>query len=326
MHFTQRTGNVPVTKSWLLAVLLVPLLAACGEDEPIIEPPPAPSNPAATLFREVLSTGAYERLREAEAALLETYAKDPTNAENTFLLAGVYMWELAEWERDPSRGNQAYYAQLMKLDRYISEAVQLDPTRGIARCFLGVSRLFRAQAERNPPLATEGQGHLNKCIELHPHFGLLLIPIGYHSYPISSSQFQRAVAEIFNRIDVCIDGQIDRQNPDFGPYVGRMSNMAQPYYACWNNTSALYNLEGFWMMAGNVLVKNNQPAVARILYANTRHSPESYNRWVYKDMLEELANTADARAALYQDSDRTNDPPVIKGAIQCVMCHAKKPQ
>ncbi|HZI09769.1 MAG TPA: hypothetical protein VE153_05200 [Myxococcus sp.] len=313
------------TKPWLLAVLLVPLLTACGEDEPIVEPPPEDPNPAATLFREVFSTGAYGRLREAESALLSRYAEDPTDAENTFLLAGLYMWEIAEWERDPSRGNQAYYAQLMKLDRYMSEAVQLDPSRGIARCFLGVARLFRAQPERNPALATEGQNHLNKCIELHPQFGLLLIPIGYHAQPVASSQYQRGVAEIFNRIDSCIDAKIDRENPDLGPYVDRMNNFQPPYHACWNIDRALYNLEGFWMLAGNMLVKNNRPDVAKILYRNVKYSQLSFDRWVYKDEFLELERTADARAALYQDADRTNDPPVLRGAIQCVQCHEKKP-
>jgi hypothetical protein len=323
MHFTQKTGNLPVIKPLLLAALLVPLLTACGDDkepeEPIVEPP---AQTAAELFREIFRTGAYERLPEAETALLEAYAKDPTHPENVFLLASIYMWEIAEWERNPSRGNQAYYTQLMKLDRYMSEAVQLDPTRGIARCFLGVSRLFRAQPERNPALATEGQNHLNRCIELHPQFGLLLIPIGYHAQPVSSPQFQRGVEETWNRINVCINGQIDRQNPDFTPYMPLTSNLNQPYYACWNNPSALYNLEGFWFLAGNMLVKNGQPGIARRLYENAKLSP-SYATWKYSSLLEQSATEADARAALYADSDRTNDPPVLRGDIQCVMCHSR---
>jgi hypothetical protein len=310
---------MPIMKKRLLVLLipLLPLITSCGDEEP-----PAEKPSPVQLFRETFNQGAYERIPEVEAALLEAYEKDPTNAEFAFFLGTLYFWQASEWGRDPSRGSEAQLAQLVKMHRYLNDAVQLNPDDAQAWCFLGSAKMSRARFGNNLGLLNEGIADINKCAEMYPHFGLLMISITHAGMPINSPGFRRAVDSIWNNLEVCINGPIDRTNPDFTPYMSLTSNLEGPYLACWNSPTAPHNLEGFWLIMGDLLVKNNQPDLARRVYDNARLDP-AYETWQFKDYLLQQQQTVDQRAALYRDTNPGNDPSVILQTYQCVLCHQK---
>ncbi|HZI09770.1 MAG TPA: hypothetical protein VE153_05205 [Myxococcus sp.] len=257
-----------------------------------------------------------------EAALLESFEKDPTNGETAFFLGTLYFWQASEWGRDASRGSDAQLGQLIKMHKYLNEAVRLNPDDAQAWCFLGTAKMSRARFSNSLGLLNEGVADIRKCAEMYPHFGLLMISITHSFLPINSPGFTAAVDSIWTNLDVCINDRIDRNNPDFTPYTSLTSNTAGPYLACWNSPVSPHNLEGFWLIMGNLLVKNNQPDLAVIAYSNAQLDP-AFETWRFKDHLLSQKATAHERAPLYRDSNAANDPPMIIQETQCVLCHQK---
>jgi hypothetical protein len=310
----------------LLAVCLLPALIACGEEEPTPPAPPTIEEKAAAstaLFREVFNSGAYERIPEAEAAMLAVYAEDPKQDENTLLLGALYFWSAAEWSRDSSRGVPALVDTVMKMERYLGESVVLRPNDARAWCWYGAAKLFRGRFESNNAMLQEGAGYVNKCADMYPQFGLIMVAFTNSHLPISTPNFKTSVDAIWKNVEVCINKPMDQTNPDFTPFLYMTANTQPPYYACWNSKAAPHNLEGFWLFMGDVMVKDNRPAVARRLYENAKLA-DNYKDWKYKSYLDQAIETADARAALYRDSDPKNDPPVVPQTnFQCVSCHAR---
>jgi hypothetical protein len=102
--------------------------------------------------------------------------------------------------------------------------------------------------------------------------------------------------------------------------VGRKS-------VCWSeNWIAPHSFEGLMLDLGNGLVKSGQVDVARIIYANARYA-KNYATWPYRQVLESIAcSNLNARAALYDDNDPTNDPPLTVPNRSCVYCHANVPE
>jgi hypothetical protein len=79
-----------------------------------------------------------------------------------------------------------------------------------------------------------------------------------------------------------------------------------------------------WLSFGDILVKNNQPALAKTFYQNASLAVTDYATWSYRPMVEARIAEAEARAALYLDADPQNDPELLtQGRHQCVACHAR---
>ncbi len=306
----------------LLLLLAIPMLSACGSEE---QPPPPTieekASKAASLYRTIFKAGQYERIPEAEAAMLAVYNEDSKQAEVTFLLGAMYFWSAAEWTRDSTRPQADFFDQVMKMDRFLSEAVELNPSDARAWCFLGAAKLTRWRSEGTPSLFTEATAFIDQCAEMYPHFGLLMVAITSGLQPANSPGFRKAVDAVWKNADVCVGTTMDRANPDFSPYVSRTANLELPFYACWNSPNIPHNLDTFWLIMGDLLVKNNQPDLARKVYANSQLDP-GFASWKYKDFYFRQIETADQRAALYRDSNPANDPPIILQAAQCVICHS----
>ena len=80
----------------------------------------------------------------------------------------------------------------------------------------------------------------------------------------SDPKFRAAVGMQWKNIDKCIGDTIDRNNPDFSNYFEMESSEKRESYkrACWNSWIAPYNLQGFFMNFGDMLVKEGKPEIA----------------------------------------------------------------
>jgi hypothetical protein len=313
----------------MLRRLSVPLLAlslvACGVD-------PEPTGPtiqeqaaeAKALFWEVFNAGAYERIPEAQAKLLAVYEQDQTLGENAMLLGVSHYWNAAEWRRDLSRPSRGQYEAILKTDEYLTVALELRPNDGRIMCWLGGAKTFRSQIERNPALMDQGLALINQCATVYPSFGLIMKGFVGSFLPVQSDLYQQAVTAIWENVDVCIDEDISRENPDFTNYMHLTGNLSGQYLACWNGPTAPHNLEGFWLFMGDLLTKVGQVNQAKIIYNNALLVPE-VEKWPFYNRLMERIETVDQRAALYGDDVATNDPPMLpQTTYQCVLCHQKQ--
>jgi tetratricopeptide (TPR) repeat protein len=308
-----------------LSVALIALcLTACGvEPEPTGPTIEEQAAEAKSLFWEVFNAGAYERIPEAQAKLLAVYEQDQSLGENAMLLGVAHYWNAAEWRRDLSRPARGQYEAILKTDEYLTVALELRPNDGRIMCWLGGAKTFRSQVERNPALMDQGLALITQCASVYPSFGLIMKGFIGSFLPVQSELYQQAITSIWKNVDVCIDKEIDRTNPDFTEYMHLTSNLEGQYLACWNGPTAPHNLEGFWLFMGDLLLKAGQVEQAKIIYNNALLVPE-LEKWPYYQTLLARIETADQRAALYADSDMANDPPMLpQTTYQCVLCHQK---
>ncbi|HEX8434220.1 hypothetical protein [Archangium sp.] len=308
-----------------LSVVLIALcLTACG-----VEPEPTQTieeqaAEAKTLFWEVFNAGAYERIPEAQTKLLAVYEQDQTLGENAMLLGVSYYWYAAEWRRDLSRPNSGQYEAILNTDKYLTVALELRPNDARIMCWLGGAKTFRSQVERKPALMDEGLALIDKCATLYPSFGLILKGFVSSFLPVQSDLYQEGISAMWRNVDVCIDKEIDRTNPDFTSYMHLTNNLSGQYLACWNGPTAPHNLEGFWFFMGDVLTKAGHKEQAKAIYNNALLVPD-VQKWVFYDKLTARIATVDQRAELYSDSDMKNDPPMVtQDTFQCVLCHQKQ--
>jgi hypothetical protein len=97
--------------------------------------------------------------------------------------------------------------------------------------------------------------------------------------------------------------------------------------ACWwDGDLAPYSFEGYMLNLGNGLVKAGEINAARIMFANA-HYATNYETWPYRAVLEAVESSdLYARAALYDDNNLSNDPPLGVPNRSCVYCHATVPE
>jgi tetratricopeptide (TPR) repeat protein len=310
----------------LSATVIAFSLVACGNPEPEGPTVEEQAYEAKTLFWEVFNAGAYERIPEAQEKLLAAYEKDlsdKTMGETAMLLGVSHYWNAAEWRRDLTRPNSGQYQAILKTDEYLTVALEYRPNDARVMCWLGGAKTFRSQVERNPALFDEGLVLINKCATIYPSFGLIMKGFIGSFMPVESDMYQDAITSIWKNVDVCIDKEIDRVNPAFQEYMHLTSNLEGQYLACWNGPTAPHNLEGFWLFMGDLLTKVGQPEQAKIIYNNAL-LVQDVEKWPYYAKLTERIATVDERAALYGDSDMSNDPPMLpQTTYQCVLCHQK---
>ncbi len=123
-------------------------------------------------------------------------------------------------------------------------------------------------------------------------------------------------------MEACLDQAVDRNNPDYATYMSLETSEGKKR-VCWNNEKTPHGIEGFFLGFGDMLVKNAQPEVAKIMYENAKYSTV-YDQWGFQDVLEERIASAEARAVAYQLSDPGAHPPtLINEPFACMPCHAK---
>jgi hypothetical protein len=89
---------------------------------------------------------------------------------------------------------------------------------------------------------------------------------------------------------------------------------------CTNAGMAPHNFEGTMLLLGDIYVKGGRAGSAEPWYRLGQSFGESTG-YRYEAALNDRVEHLAERAALYQDADPTNDPPLIGGG--CVYCHNK---
>jgi hypothetical protein len=174
----------------------------------------------------------------------------------------------------------------------------------------------------NPNIIAQGDQMLDYAVYQFPEFNNFNRWAAHNTDPNNSDSYKKALDSVWQGLDACAGTTIDRNNPDIGPYLHLQTAVGRKK-ACWSEGDlAPHSLEGYMLNLGNGLVKAGNVEAARIIYANARYA-KNYAEWPYRQVLETIAaSDLNARAALYADSDPTNDPPLGVPNRSCVYCHA----
>ncbi len=303
----------------VVAIALI-LITGCDGGDNTEEPTVVASSPK-EIFWNTFYAGEYERLPEVIERLSGAYFEDPNNAETALLLAHSYFWKAGESSRlinpPPSVLNDFIIAK-----RYFDKAVLLNPEDHRIHGWSGSAEFTLGTLHQTPTWIEQGFQDMVASINMYPEFNYFSAGFPTSVLPPNDPLFQQGIEFMWLGVDACLGQAIDRSNPDYTPYM-ELETREGPKRVCWNNEKTPYGFEGFLLGFGDMLVKNGQPDIAKIMYANAKLSPE-YEQWGFQKQLDERIASADSRALAYQSADTTQHPPtLINTPYACVACHAK---
>lgn len=184
--------------------------------------------------------------------------------------------------------------------------------------FLGVTTVHVGQRTGDPSLLAKGDQMLDYSVYQFPEFNNFNRWAAHNDDARDSESYKKGLDSLWQALDACIGGMIDRTNPDIRPYLYLQTSVGRKS-TCWpENKMAPHSFEGLILNLGNGLVKAGQVDVARIMYANAQYA-DNYSVWPYRQVLESIAaSDLNARAALYADNNAANDPPLAVPNRSCV--------
>jgi tetratricopeptide (TPR) repeat protein len=286
-------------------------------------------------FWEIYHGNRYGDIPEAQAQLEEALQFDPNNATLHALLGATHFWHVGEATRDPKPNQNVLLQDMPTAVRLFERALDLDyySTHQAGYInddhlpgYLGITTVHAGQQNNDPALIAKGDQLLDYAVYQFPEFNNFNRWAAHNTDPKDSDTYKKALDSLWQALDNCVGGSIDRINPDLGPYLHLQTSVGRKK-ACWSEgTLAPHSMEGFMLNFGNGLVKAGQVETAKVIYANAKYAV-NYAQWPYRAQLEAVAaSDLYARAALYADTNALNDPPLGVPNRGCSYCHALVPE
>ncbi|MCL4301794.1 MAG: hypothetical protein KJ077_39230 [Anaerolineae bacterium] len=270
-------------------------------------------------FWQTFHQGEYDQIPPALDALTAAYLETPTDAVTAAHIAWLHNWRIAERAR-----MEAVPATItddtMLARRYFQEAVKLDPADARYLGFLAGHTLAEGSLHQDEKLTREGYFLMLEAIKAWPEFNLFTGGYVMSRLPADSPQFREGLEWQWRTLDECIEGKLDRANPDYSPYMSLKTREGRKR-ACWNSWIAPHNFEGFFLNMGDMLVKSGDWQTAQKIYANAKLSQE-YASWKYQAVLDDRIKQAQANVALFKTPNETSEVRImINSEFACMACH-----
>jgi hypothetical protein len=307
---------------------LSPLLIACGsghspqssQSSPSEAGPPSPSASASSVLNtayQALVTGAPDEAPALVQAVDAVVQQDPSDGRATLYSGFMRLWEM-------DQGGLGL-AQLLETSTTavarFALARQLLPDDDRAPGILGLTRVRVGKAIGDSNMVNQGMSDLDAGIAVFPTYAHFLRAQATDTAPGSSTDFADVVTHMFAVLDAC------QQAPDAsGVYAYPPGPFDAKRRLCNDEGLVLHVFEGFFLHFGDYLLKAGWAAdKVRPIYRSAMSSP-TFGHWPFASLLQQRIDQADQRAALYADSDPTNDPTLFSASgQQCLGCHQNTP-
>ena len=306
------------------------ILSGCDDDEISIKPANTRSEKAVIAdkqFWDFIHGKDYQSFNDVVAKLDEAQAEDPLDVYSTAHMGWTKFWAFAEGVGLGVTQPADVFQYILDAEYAFAQASALAPDEPRILGFLGYSRLTLGNATQNQELLAQGQADVARSIELWPEWAYFGAAYGLDaSTPYDSPQFQQAVSYYWANMDVCANTDVDRQNPDWTPYLDQ-ETLEGPDRACWDSWIAPYNLEGFFLVMGDALVKAGKTEAAAIVYNNAKLL-EHYNSWPFRDLLEMRINNIVDNVNNFRQPVSPGQPAdpattlLANTSISCAICHS----
>ena len=271
------------------------------------------------LFWQTFHNGEYEKIPNALEVLTAAYVQTPNDAVTAAHIAWLHTWRISENARKDSVP-ATITDDMMLARRYFQEAVKLDPSEARYLGFLAANTLAEGNLHKDEQLTREGHFILLESIKAWPEFNLFTGGYVMSRLPADSPRFREGLEWQWRTLDECIEGKIDRANPDYSRYMSKETKEGRKR-PCWNSWIAPHNLEGFFLNMGDMLVKAGDWQTAQKIYANAKLSKE-YASWKYQTVLDDRIKQAQGNVALFNAPNETAKVRImVNSEFSCMACH-----
>jgi hypothetical protein len=271
------------------------------------------------LFWNTFHNGEYDKIQSTLEVLTAAYLQAPNDAKTAAHIAWLHNWRIAERARLGSPP-ATITDDTIVARRYFQEAVNLDPSDARYLGFLAGHTLAEGTLHKDERLKRQGYFMMLDAIKAWPEFNLFTGGYVFSRLPAESPQFREGLEWQWQTLDICIEGRLDRANPDYTHYMAKETTEGKKR-VCWNSWIAPHNLEGFFLNMGDMLVKSGDWQTAQKIYANAKLS-RTYATWRYRSVLEERIDRAKEHIVLFNAPDGVPSARMmINSAFSCTACH-----
>lgn len=278
---------------------------------------------AKSSFWSHLHNGDYDKLPETTKYLTAAYLENPNDPNLAAYLGFAHIWKITERQRLQTIP-PTIVDEIILSKNYFSDAVKLNSHDPRTQGFLADAILISGKIFHDERAQVRGYFKLKRAITMWPEFNYFT-----GGYPMSildpaSDNYQEALAWQWKTMDLCAETKIDRNNPNFSPYM-HLETQQGVKRACWNSWIAPHNFEGFFMNMGDMLVKQGDWQTAIKIYNNAKLS-RTYASWPYRAMLEERISQAKNNVSYFNDLKiHTRDKTIMfNSGYGCVVCHQSR--
>ncbi len=273
----------------------------------------------------------YQAIPHVQIELRRAIENDPDNPTLYALLGATYFWHVGEAARDTVPDDPTLAQDMPNAVDFFGKALQLDYyTKHLIGYvnddhlpgYLGITTFHLGQQYKDSALMEKGNALLDFAVYQFPEFNNFNRWAAHNADAKDSETYKKALESLWEGLDSCVAGHVDRANPDLRPYFDLLTSVGRKKSCWWEGDLAPYSFEGYLLNLGNGLVKAGQVETAKIIFANIKYAG-NYSTWPYRQYLEqELNSDLYARAALYADDNPANDPPLGIPNRSCSYCHA----
>jgi hypothetical protein len=289
------------------------------------------SRKAIERFWAVYHRNDYQAIPRIQEELQRAIERDPDNPTLYALLGATHFWHVGEAARDTVPHDPTLAQDMPNAVDFFGKALQLDYyTKHLIGYinddhlpgYLGITTFHLGQQYNSADLMAKGDQMLDFAVYQFPEFNNFNRWAAHGADPKDSATFKKALESLWEGLDSCVGGKVDRANPDLRPYFDLLTSVGRKKACWWEGDLAPYSFEGYLLNLGNGLVKASQVETAKIIFADIQYAG-NYSTWPYRQYLEqELNSNLYARAALYADDNTANDPPLSVPNRSCSYCHA----
>ena len=292
-----------------------PACSGLGADEECTDP----LHPADRFFWDTLHAGDYGAIAEVLARLAAALEERPGDPSLTRHVAWANIWRLAESARGTVTPAELLESVAVTRPTFaLAHAQAPDEPRILG--FYAAITFQEGVLFDDEGLRAEGLALLEEAIDAWPEFNYFTAGYMLSQFPADSQEFRRGLAYQWKNIDVCSGKVVDRHDPEFASILDRETRVGRQR-VCWNSWIAPFNVEGFFLNVGDMLVKSGDWPAGVVAYESARISA-SFQRWPYRSMLEARVRDAEANVTAFR-----SDPPVpgktivFESAYACMVCH-----
>jgi tetratricopeptide (TPR) repeat protein len=273
-------------------------------------------------FWETLHQGKYNNIPMANRLLMAAYLENPNDPTIAAHLGFLHIWKITERYRhtplEPTIVDEIILAR-----KYFSDAIELNPSDARFAGFFADSQLMEGKIFHDARQQTRGYFALQHAIRAWPEFNYFTGGYVMSIFPPDSARFKEGLEWQWKTLDLCAQTTIDRNNPDFSPYM-HLETQTGPKRACWNSWIAPHNFEGFFLNMGDMLVKSGYWQTAIKMYRNAALAHD-YATWPYRHILEKRITDAKANVKNFQkDYSGPNKTIMFNAGYGCMVCHQNR--
>ncbi|MEW6268956.1 MAG: hypothetical protein AB1689_06615 [Thermodesulfobacteriota bacterium] len=254
--------------------------------------------------------GDADRGEETLDLLRRAVANDRRDARSHFLIAMMHLYRYGRLVADPLAPGAQGRREVLAARHAFDRAVPLlwDGAAGDTRVpgFAAAATYAKGVGFGDPATTERGIAELESAAELNTLFNAFDLFAVAPAVPASDPLYAR----VLHLLDVT-----------FNEVAQQCGTQAE---ICFNDGMAPHNIEGTFVLFGDIYAKGGRTEQARTAYATALSVGESAN-WApqFVATARERLDGVEARVALYQDADRGNDPPFVGsgGASSCAYCH-----